>query len=906
MPASAINSTPDAPSYIGKHVIDRPRLRGMASDLLTFRLTHIGAPAGFGKTTLMRQWYETLMDCGRTAIWLNASRHEHDIVHSLIQVLSPAMPNLHDVLERGDHVAGFRTTDLEVRALLRATMDWDRPLAVFIDEADLLSKESGHSLLRLIEWLPQNVSFICASRGRLPFPTARLLSLGEVRRIGIEELRFTPQEMLEAAKRTGITNLLPAEVEKLHARTEGWATGVKLALLAMRGQTDRARLLASFSGHKSLVADFFSETVLGQQTEEVQNFLMRTGLLEQFTADMCDAVLGFPGSRELLSQIENGGLFLIPLDDERNLYRYHGLFASFLERRLNDLEPGVAHELHRSASRWLMEAGQYRAAIDHAIKGGDVAWLVEMLDHTCEHLTYRGSMTYLEELANQLPAEIVAKWPRLLMVLAWAQIRRMQIESAERLLDLARARIEEMEVEGTDPSEVAKLHYTLGHREMLLAAALDKFSEVETLVKRLQQHDVDPHPYIACTLFGQKIRALREQFKMTDLEKLEAKARGVLEKSGFKFAYVALQGIVGSSLHAIGRTAAGKQALEHGLSQAVSFSGENTGLGALPALPLAELAYESNDLQTARSLISGYLGKARVYGFADELACGYTVAARLYVVDEDFEAAFRILDEASSIALECGIERLRMRVIAERVHLYLRLGYIDRVWQLTQSNIPSEPDSLLPSSASTSIDEAAATIFVRYAMTAGEQKNAWHVVNRWRQFTIHRGAVRSQLHWNLLAAQCHYLMGDRRAAQRNLREAVIYGAENRLLRSFIDEGAIIRELLEEAYGDSHGAKHPAEHFARELLQEFGGGRSGPAALEPEFSDELGFSGKITGREIEILNFVAAGLRNREIGSRLGLTEGSVKWYMQQIYDKIGTRRRTVAVERARQFGLLGQ
>lgn len=889
------------PSRIGKYIINRERLRVLAARLPEARLTHVHAPAGFGKTTLLRQWYEALQGGDTIVAWLNANRHERDIVRQIVMLLSPLMPELGALLDKTD---GFRTTDLEVQALLKAATASERSLIIFIDEAELLREESAVLLLRLIDWLPQNISFVCASRGRLPFPISRLQALGEVVELGPEVLRFTVDETRDAALATGLRDLQSPELEGLHRRTEGWATGLKLALLAMRGESDTARLIASFSGHKALVADYFSETVFSQQSEELQDFLMCTAVFEKFDAPMCDAILETTGSRDLVAQVENAGLFLIPLDDERKNYRYHGLFASFLRRRLVDLQPGRVRELHLAASRRFAESGDDHLAVDHAMQSGDLHWLAELLNGVCEQMTYRGGMTGIEALAENLPQEVLALWPRLLMVVAWAQLRRMHFDTAARTLDIALQRIADLEAGGADPSDIAQLRFTHCHRQMMLEAAQDNWQRVLELTAHLQREDPDCHPYLACTIYGQSMRALREQFRFAEVEKLQSKARGGLEKSGYKFAYVAFQAIIGPTLDAIGRTAAAKQALEHGLLQAVSFAGENSGLGALPALPLAELAYDRNEIETARSMIFGYLSKARLYGFSDELSSGYVTAAKLCALDGEVTAALGMLDEANSVALECGADRLRVFATAERVRLLLRAGHIERAMQIAESVLPKLEVEPNPHAACTTVEEMTAILWVRTAMVQGRYKESLAMAQRWRQFMIHRGALRSQLRWNLLCAQSRVIMGDRRAAQRHLREALLVGAENELVRPFVDEGPVIGELLYEAYAETPTTSHPAEHFARKLLLEFGAQSPAKAEAGGDIADAIGLDGRITEREIEILNFVAAGLRNREIGMRLGLTEGSVKWYMQQIYDKVGTRRRTVAVERARQFGLL--
>jgi len=238
--------------------------------------------------------------------------------------------------------------------------------------------------------------------------------------------------------------------------------------------------------------------------------------------------------------------------------------------------------------------------------------------------------------------------------------------------------------------------------------------------------------------------------------------------------------------------------------------------------------------------------------------------------------------------------------------LLIKSGAIERAQQYAHAHgIPENAAGIMPQIYSTSVDQAVATAWVRLAMTRSDHQGAVQACQRWRQFAMHRGAVRAQLHWHLLLAQASFMSGDARAAQRSLRDAIVIATDGGLMRPFIDEGNVIRELLQEAYAAGPLTKHKTEVFAHDLLSRFGAGSTALAShLSPDEDDDTYFDGKINGREIEILNFVAAGLRNREIGDRLGLTEGSVKWYMQQIYDKIGARRRSVAVDRARQLGLL--
>jgi LuxR family maltose regulon positive regulatory protein len=297
----------------------------------------------------------------------------------------------------------------------------------------------------------------------------------------------------------------------------------------------------------------------------------------------------------------------------------------------------------------------------------------------------------------------------------------------------------------------------------------------------------------------------------------------------------------------------------------------------------------------------------REYGFIDELMSGYLVAPKLHFARGDVTAAFRALDDANSVALELGIERFATNVLGERIRLLLRTGRVEQALELGRARgIPADMREVSPLLSSTSRDEVLAATWTRLAMSQGDVPDALVVTQRWKQFCSHRGATRHLIRWNLLHAQLLLIRGDLRAAQRSLREALVAAADSRTMRVFLDEGAMIHELLTESYGKGLMTKHPANLFAYDLLSTFESrSRARLADGADDYLDrEAGLDGKMSGREIEILTFVASGLRNREIGDRLGLTEGSVKWYMQRIYDKVGTRRRSVAVERARQFGLL--
>jgi LuxR family maltose regulon positive regulatory protein len=240
--------------------------------------------------------------------------------------------------------------------------------------------------------------------------------------------------------------------------------------------------------------------------------------------------------------------------------------------------------------------------------------------------------------------------------------------------------------------------------------------------------------------------------------------------------------------------------------------------------------------------------------------------------------------------------------------MLLRENQSDDAARIAKSaGIPHEMDELLPNRNITTVDELRALTWFRLAAAQGRMQEAMTLGKQWRRHCAARGAVRSLVRWDLLLSQAMFVRGDQRAAQRTLREAITNAAASRLVRSFIDEGPVIRTMLASIYEGDLEVLHPSDAFAAELLEIFdqpGKKVSGVARAVSQPVTPDGLLGKLSPKEREVLGLVSSGMRNREVAQKLGMTEGSVKWYMQQVYDKIGTRRRFQAVEKARQFGLI--
>ena len=275
---------------------------------------------------------------------------------------------------------------------------------------------------------------------------ARLRARGQLTELRAAELRFTPGEaaalLQQVAAAPGGARpggpLPDAAAAALAARTEGWAAGLQLAGLSLRGHNDVDGFVAAFTGSHRYVLDYLAEEVLERQPGRVREFLLETSVLERLSGELCDAVTGRPGSQALLEQAERAGLFVVPLDEVRGWWRYHHLFADLLRARLQQEQPGRVPELHRNAAAWYAERGLADDAIRHAVAAGEMTWAARLIEQHFDELFYlRGEGATVQRWLSALPGDLVQTRPRLLLAQALLASYDGRMETAEPLLGAA-------------------------------------------------------------------------------------------------------------------------------------------------------------------------------------------------------------------------------------------------------------------------------------------------------------------------------------------------------------------------------------------------------------------------------------------------------------------------------------
>ena len=416
--------------------LPRPRL---TESLLETRpaLVLISAPPGFGKTTLLGQWRELE---SRPFAWLTADASDNDpfiFWAGIVSALRHAKRGLGGAAEIALRSSRADVLDALVPLIVHELESLKGELVIVLDDYHAIENEACHdSLAFFLDWKPSNVEVALSTRHDPPLPVSKLRAAGELLELRGVDLCFTAEEEATFLNDGLQLELAPNTLGVLHGRTEGWPAGVYLASLSLRNASDRDEFVDGFGGSSRHVVDYLTEVVLSMLQPDQRDFLIETSILESLCAPLCDAVTGRTASAEMISQLEQANLFLIPLDDHREWYRYHPLFAGALRSRLSERETGDAVELHRRACAWLAEAGRTDAAILQAMAADDVEsatnlvlerWLADPLVHL-------GPGEAVLKWLEPLPSSAIRHDPRLGLVRAWAMAMLGRREDAQEAL----------------------------------------------------------------------------------------------------------------------------------------------------------------------------------------------------------------------------------------------------------------------------------------------------------------------------------------------------------------------------------------------------------------------------------------------------------------------------------------
>jgi LuxR family transcriptional regulator, maltose regulon positive regulatory protein len=446
-----------APTPRSEQVI-RPRLLELLENTNGCKITLVSAPAGYGKTTLLAQWSHAVGGSLSFA-WISLDEQDNDPVRlwmHIVEALHLAAPGEAfgaDVLE-GMSVTGRRLIETSLPMLINVLAELRLRLILVLDDYQFVAKDECHeSVAFFAEHLPENVHLVLASRSDPPLPLGRLRARGEMNEIRDEQLAFSEEEAAYLLNETMGLDLTSDDLRLLLERTEGWPAAIYLASLSLQKREDKHAFIGAFKGSDRYIVDLLAEEVLAGVQEDVREFLLRTSILRRLAGPLCDVVVGREGSGKLLRELARSNLFLVPLDERGEWYRYHHLFSQFLLYELESSSPELVPILYGRASAWLESEGFFDAAIRHAVAATDFERAGLLVARHWYGYVQAGQMATVDGWLESLPEMQTARDPALLLVRAWICTLSGRGEEGERLLTLA----ESIPYEGPLPDGTASV-----------------------------------------------------------------------------------------------------------------------------------------------------------------------------------------------------------------------------------------------------------------------------------------------------------------------------------------------------------------------------------------------------------------------------------------------------------------
>jgi LuxR family maltose regulon positive regulatory protein len=893
------------PPHLRDALVGRPRLLRMLDAATAGKLAIVSSPAGFGKSTLLAQWAAG-HNAARIA-WLSIDPPDNDLARFL-KYLAAALqrvdPTLIENAQSLIDSSPVTPVDSILTGIINQLSRASTPIFLVLDDAHLIvSAEIASFLNALVAYAPPALRIVLATRGDLPVELANMKMKGHVLSLGDGDLRFSLEETEDYLTDICGLDLEIAAVVALHHKTEGWPAGLQLASLALAHEGSKEAFIADFSGSQRDVATFLAHDVLARQSTEIQEFLLKTSILDRFSVGLAAAVCPALDCTAALATVERSNLFLIALDSFGHWFRYHHLFGEFLRDKLAAWPQERRAALHRRAADWLAENGHVSDAVGHALASGDNDLAAGLVEKCAMPLVMQGHIPRVTEWLNQLPDSLVDTRPRLLLARVWAQFHMSRPRQAARILKQAKDLIRRLADEGAlDGATTRSLKAELRTLTAGVISASDRSRLASRLAAGWLQDYPEDEPFSRGTL------ANIGAFCHYSLGELDAARLSSLKARDYHGAGNSVFGIVYSDLLlglveiAAGNLTAADEFLERACRLARERLGSGSYAEAMTAIFQVELAYEWNDLQGAERLLCQHRQVIEECGLVvHEMACKLHLA-RLAAAHGRHDEAIIFLERAERLGIEKRYRRLTASALNERIRLLLLRGDV-RAARLALRSRGIEPSADRSNLPIHPLEEYAHIGAARVLIAEGKPATAIAILDRVADRMRQDGRLRGLMQVRALVAIAAHAAGETLLALAATVDTVTLALPQNAMRSLIDEGYPMRQVLEFARGRIPAWSRSSEtaSFVDRLLRELSrasGDRARPATIGQAAAKRA-----LSSKETEVAALLMRAYSNRQLAQSLSMAPDTVKWHLKNIFGKLGVSNRTEAALKLREIGL---
>ncbi|QIB64957.1 LuxR C-terminal-related transcriptional regulator [Kineobactrum salinum] len=873
LPATADTRRTPAKQSGSRDFLARPRLIAALEEHQPALMLLLHAPAGYGKTVLLRQYQAYLTAAGADVCWLTLSEADRDDNH-LGERLCASVPCI-----SGDTLSG------------RARAGLENDCFVVLDNVERIVGSAGEKLLLgLLEQKWPGLHLLLASRTQPHFGVVRWQLTGDLVIVNAGSLCFDPEELAAclADKRLALPK---AAIGALYRVSGGWPAAIRVAVMGLQQDgADIDRLLEADPYSWRQLHRYIGDEILAAITDDLRTFALDIAPLGRVTAEFAGELTARQNAGALLGVLEELGLLVQEDCALLHLwYRFHPLLSKFLEGLLKKENPARLVEVHRAAVAWNRQSGRLSDAVRHAFAAGDTSTAAELLEQASWERRRHGRATPVAEWSDQLPDEAYDKHPLLRTEAACSFATSFALEAARMHANSIRKQFSDL-----DPI----IREDLFAVDTLIKIYADQPEDLVEVAERGLRDCVVRDPYTTGTLHLASAIGLIARSKLDKARRAVLEARIDNERAENAFG-VAVSHMLLGLVHAVeGNLSGAVQAWQ--LADEVIQPATELGLVDKIAIGyLPEALYEWNRPEEAREYLGRCLDSPAEIMLPDMLASTYLAAARIAAL-EGVDQAFATLDAAEALAAARNWPRFLHIINWERVRLALQTKRFDDARRF-RAKVVGKPDFVEQPGIMSHAMELDADLIgeLRYASLVSPNPA---IISRLRSAVTQ--AVGQGRKWRatrllIIEAVCRKALGDQNAALRAMRSALKYGSEGNMIRSFVDEGPLAMGLVRQIHDmKDSGTDDIRRDYLNQLLQ--AGGSQLPAMEEEPVVCE-----QLSERELEILKLIYDGGSNADIARRLFISENTVKWHLQHVYSKLGVKNRTAAVAAARVFNLIG-
>jgi LuxR family maltose regulon positive regulatory protein len=906
--------------------IQRPKILKKLNEGLELRrqVTLVSAPAGFGKTTCISEWVNALSRW--KVAWLSLDNSDDDpgrffayLVAALQKVDASLGRDIEGVLRSGQ----LPPSEIISTSLISDILAFDSRILLVLDDFHVIQ---DRLIIQVFEQLffnfPHLLHMVLITREDPPLPLARLRANNQLTEIRARDLCFTRHDIDRFLNEVMGLSLSQADIAMLEDKTEGWIVGLQLAGLSIRDRPNPSGFIAALSGSHRFILSYLTEQVLNQQPEEIQHFLLQTSILEKLNGDLCDAVSGRSDSHILLEQLFKANLFLIPLDDEGQWYRYHHLFADLLRDFQKAFQKEITAELHRRASRWYVQAGMSNEAIQHAVAAEDYAMTVDLLESHAMEMIMQGYAKTVNGWEQALPQEWVSRSPRTNLAFAWALLLRGAYSQISEYLKQLRATLIDSPLGETNNSIRAEW-LVMQSLNLYMQGKTTECMEMATQVLKLAPEQDNRVRSMAYYVQASVYRLMEDYQQAVEIYHKSIQLSRVTENY-----FAEMMSTVGLAVMVLER---GQLNLAFDIaSHAVERIERSRMLHPISAVIyalLGEVYYQWYKIEEARRNFQHAFHLSTLGGSNTITILCHVLLSRLSQIEGELEnAALEVQKAIDLMPLEVP-EYVQQEVVSQQVRVYLALNRVAAAEMALQGQGFSTGDKLsffdlpanrtAPISAQESISSSIGRLYnsvlylffyrARAENDATGMKPGIEFADR-----MIAGAFKSQqlivaLETLLLRAQMHAVLGEQSASREDYVKALELAEPEGFVGVFVEQGQPVAEALTDLAKQNQLGAISIEYIER-ILAAFSKSRllldQQPAVDTPAENGQMVLIEPLTDRELDVLRLMTEGLKYREIAERLFISLNTVRYHVKAIYGKLNVSNRITAVELARRLRII--